>query len=116
MITRMAAALGVATALVGTTAAPSIAAELDAAMQTTSYADLLKPVPNATVLLAASDEAARAELLQPAAEGDAKLETVQYYYHHHHRFFRHHHHHHRFFPRFYHHHHHHHHRFYRYGY
>ena len=75
-----------------------------------SYADLLKPIPDALALLRASDAAEAARVRQPADE----VLTVQYYHHHHH------HHHHNFYepryyppayypPRFYHHHHHHHH-------
>lgn len=87
---------------------------LKAAMQVESYADLLKPIPDAVALLKQSDEAeAKAELLAPATEGEAKVQAAQYYYHHHHhhhrffrRFYHHHHHHHRFFRRFHHHHHH----------
>ena len=99
---------------------------LKAAMQAESYADLLKPIPNAVALLKESDAAAaKAELLAPATEGEATVQEAQYYYHHHHhhhhhrfyrRFYHHHHHHHRFFRRFHHHHHHHHGYFRPYGY
>lgn len=92
---------------------------LDDAMQAASYADLLKPIPNALELLAASDAAAEADVL-PAGD----VMQVQYYYHHHHhhhhnQFLRrllppvvvlndhHHHHHHRYYRRHHHHHHHH---------
>ncbi|MBP32599.1 MULTISPECIES: hypothetical protein [Methylobacterium] len=91
---------------------------LEAAMQAGSYADLLKPIPDAVALLKESDEAAaKVQLLQAASEGEATVQEAQYYYHHHHhhhRFFRpfyhhhHHHHHHRYFRRYHHHHHHHH--------
>jgi hypothetical protein len=65
-------------------------------MQAGSYADLLKPIPNASALLRASDAA--------QAEASPKVLEVQYYHHHHH------HHHHRYWRRpVYHHHHHHHH-------
>ena len=74
-------------------------------MVATSYADLLKPIPNAVETLKASDATLR-------AEDGAKVEMAQYYYHHHHhhffhRRFYHHHHHHFFRRRFFHHHHHH---------
>jgi len=74
------------------------------ALQVSSYADLLAPVPNA-VDLVKLDDAARAR--RPAAEGE--LQLAQYYgpppaYHHHH----HHHHHHHAYYRHHHHHHHHH--------
>ncbi|MDP4006140.1 hypothetical protein [Methylobacterium sp. NEAU K] len=88
-------------------------AGLDTVMQVASYADLLKPIPNAAALLKTSEEAeARAELLPTAAEGDATVQQAQYYHHHHHhhhgyfRRFHHHHHHHGYFRRFHHHHHH----------
>ncbi|MEL6061729.1 MULTISPECIES: hypothetical protein [unclassified Methylobacterium] len=89
---------------------------LQAAMQAESYADLLKPIPDAVALLKESDAAAQAEPLPAASESDATVQQAQYYYHHHHhhhhRFFRpfyhHHHHHHRYFRRYHHHHHHHH--------
>lgn len=87
-----------------------------------SYAELLEPIPNASALLRAVDEA------RPEPSADANVQMAQYYYHHHHH---HHHHHHAFYPRYYdpygpvvvvpryrryyhhHHHHHHHHSFYR---
>lgn len=74
-------------------------------MAAASYADLLKPIPNAVETLRASDLTLR--------DGDtAKVEAADYFYrrHHHHffhrRFYHHHHHHHFFRRRFYHHHHH----------
>ena len=119
--------IGAVTALAAAGSAPvALAApvSIDAAMTVRSYADLLKPIPNATVLLEASnaEEAAKAELLPPAVEGDATVQNAQYYHHHHHHhfgprfggpFF--HHHHHGYYRRFYRHHHHHHH-FRNYGY
>jgi G3E family GTPase len=79
-------------------------------MHAASYAELLKPIPNAAEILKASD----AELLAHA-NSPARLQQAQYYnspppdYHHHH-----HHHHHHYYPPpppppYYHHHHHHHH-------
>jgi hypothetical protein len=94
---------------------------LAAAMQAESYADLLKPIPDAVALLKESDEAAaKAELLPAASEGEATVQQAQYYYHHHHHhhhgfyppFYHHHHHHHRYYRRYHHHHHHHHHGYY----
>jgi len=90
---------------------------LQAAMQAESYADLLKPIPDAVALLKESDAAAaQAEPLPAASEGDATVQQAQYYYHHHHHhhhrfygpYYHHHHHHHRYFRRYHHHHHHHH--------
>ncbi len=71
------------------------------ALQVSSYAELLSPIPNASVVLKASD----AEQAQNAASvPGATLEEVQYYggpppyyhhhHHHHHRYYHHHHHHH----------------------
>ena len=75
-------------------AAISAPVDLDAAMRADSYADLLKPIPNALAVKQALDE-------QRAAEpGVPDLMTVQYYRHHHH-------HHHSYYRRRYHHHHHH---------
>jgi hypothetical protein len=84
---------------------------IEEAMHAGSYADLLKPIPNAAALLRASD-AAQAEAA--LGETPASVFQVQYYHHHHH-----HHHHHRYYrrpilrqifhPRYHHHHHHHHH-------
>ncbi len=119
--------IGAVAALAAASPAPAALAapvSIDAAMKAASYADLLTPIPNATALLQASnaEEAAKAELLPPAVEGDATLQDAQYYHHHHHHhfgprfggpFF--HHHHHGYYRRFYRQHHHHHH-FRNYGY
>ncbi|MBV9784085.1 MAG: hypothetical protein JO264_09720 [Acidisphaera sp.] len=77
--------------------AATVQASLATAMQVNSYADLLKPIPNATALRQALAESRAAEPAEP------ELLPVQYYY-------RHHHHHHRWYRRYHHHHHHHHHR------
>src|SRR5581483_8114910 len=89
------AAMGTAHAAI----APAVNPE--AALQASSYADLLAPVPNAMALIQA-DNAARTQ----SGTTDAKVEPVQYYYrdepryrhhhhhHHHHAYYRHHHHHH----------------------
>jgi hypothetical protein len=84
-------------------------------MQVQSYADLLKPIPNATELLRASD-AAQARIAESDAAGEAKITPVQwwwydrryrYHHHHHHRYWwYHHHHHHHHHHHYYHHHHH----------
>jgi hypothetical protein len=80
---------------------------LNDAMQVQSYADLLKPIANATELLKASD-AATGRVAEPGAADAGKITPVQWWYyrryhHHHHHWYHHHHHH------WYHHHHHHHH-------
>jgi hypothetical protein len=62
------------------------------ALKANSFAELLEPIPNATAVLKAMDEAPST----PAAESNVQLAQ---YYHHHHRYWR----------RYYHHHHHHHH-------
>ena len=74
------------------TAAPQ--AELARAMQVNSYADLLKPIPNALSVQAAFAQA------QEACGAVPEVMTVQFHHHHHHRYYR---------RRYYHHHHHHHH-------
>ena len=81
------------------TAPPS---NLSAVMEANSYADLLKPIPNASALLK-EQAAAESQMKQaePAAEGEATVLEVQYWYRHHH------HHHHWYRRRWYHHHHHH---------
>jgi hypothetical protein len=71
-------------------AAPAQPPSFDAAMQVESYADLLRPIPNAVALLAV------------VPEPSPTVQTVQYYDHHHH------HHHHRYYRRRRYHHHHHH--------
>ena len=81
-------------------AAVSAPVEPDNVMRVNSYADLLKPIPNAVALRQALAEARAAE----AATAEPEMMTVQYYHHHHH-----HHHHHHYYRRRYHHHHHHHH-------
>jgi len=82
-------------------AATAVPVTVSPVLQASSYADLLKPIPNALEVLKAQAEAA-----PPAPGGDAEptVQTVQYYHHHHH-----HHHHYR---RYHHHHHHHHHYYY----
>jgi hypothetical protein len=74
-------------------AAPSHAAvgpnDLDSAMSASSYADLLKPIPNARALLEVAslqDEQAPA---QEAAFDSNAVEQVQYHHHHHHHHHRH---------------------------
>lgn len=59
-------------------AAPSF----DVAMQATSYADLLRPIPNAVEVL----KAAPADALQATSGDGGSVESVQY--HHHHRYHR----------------------------
>ena len=94
-------------------AASSVAVPAAAPMQATSYADLLRPVPNALAVLRAPHRAdAEAAALAGDAAPEATLQEAQlvviqphhhhhhryyrrrYYHHHHHRYFRHHHHHH----------------------
>ncbi len=96
-------AVSVLAAVSPSQAAPAALAE---AMQVNSYADLLKPIPNALALRRAFDEGQAAKAEQPSAAGDPEVMTIQYYHHHHHRYYRrrfyhhhhHHHHHHRFIP------------------
>ena len=112
---KLAGVVGVMGALAVAAPAHAVTPTLDDAMRAETYADLLRPIPNATTLLARSDAA--------QAEAPPELMQVQYYEHHHH-----HHHHHRYErpyypvqrgyyrgerdyyrPRYHHHHHHHHH-------
>ena len=67
--------------------AASAPLDLEAALQASSYADLLKPIPNALALWKATP----AVDVQSDETDGARVETVQYHDHHHH----HHHHHHR---------------------
>jgi hypothetical protein len=94
-------------------AATAPQAALNDAMQVQSYADLLKPIPNATELLKASD-AAQATRAGSDVAGQMEITPVQWWYyrryHHHHlhHWYYHHHHHHNDYyrHRYYHHHHH----------
>ena len=71
-------ALAVAVPAQAAVAAPSF----EAAMQATSYADLLRPIPNAVEVL----KAAPADALQATSGEEATVQEVQY---HHHRYYRH---------------------------
>ena len=93
-------AVGALVAAAPAQAATSHPASIEAAMEASSYSDLLKPIPNAAALLKAA--AAQPAVDAPKSEGQAGVEQVQYHHHHHH--------HHRYYRR--HHHHHHHHHFY----
>ena len=94
-----------ATSAQSATAAPVALAD---AMQAQSYADLLKPIPNATALLKASD-AAQTRNAETGAAGQAEITPVQWWYyrryhHHHHHYYYHHHHHHHYYRHHHHHH------------
>ena len=99
-IVGMIGAVGALMAATPAMAAPAHPLTVDTVMQANSYADLLKPIPNALALLKAS-EAAGADIVQgPAHDGDALVQEVQFHHHHHHRYYRrrrHHHHHHRYY-------------------
>ena len=74
-------------------AAASAPLTLHEAMAASSYADLLRPIPNAAALLqqSATDD----EAMTP--DGQPVIQEVQFHHHHHHhhrRYRRHHHHHH----------------------
>jgi hypothetical protein len=87
---KIAGLLGAFGALAAGSPAMAETPALEGVMHAASYADLLRPIPNASALLQASDAA--------MAEGPANVEMVQYHHHHHHRYRRryrrHHHHHH----------------------
>ena len=87
----MAGLIGAVAAIAATTpteAAAPAPQSVQEALRAESYADLLKPIPNARALLA------------PGAEGEAAVETVQlvvvlhHRHHYRHRYYHHHHHHH----------------------
>jgi hypothetical protein len=83
-----------ALALAGPSHAAVSSNDLESALSASSYADLLKPIPNAKALLdiaSAQDEQAPS---QEAAFDPNAVEPVQYHHHHHH-----HHHHHRYYHR-----------------
>jgi hypothetical protein len=94
-------------------AANAPAADPSEALQASSYADLLAPIPDAVALMRA-DDAMRAQ--ESPAESTGNVQLVDgwvynpyypnyHHHHHHHAYYHHHHHHHAY----YHHHHHHHH-------
>ena len=83
---------------------------LDAAMQASSYADLLRPIPNALELLATEPEAGSEATAHPVQYYQPYYQPYYppYYQPYYQPYYYHHHHHHRFFGRgnFHHHHHH----------
>jgi ABC-type nickel/cobalt efflux system permease component RcnA len=94
----LAGVIGVVGAL--SAAGPSAAAtaapvSIEAALQAHSYADLLKPIPNALAIMKAS---AAVRTAPPAASYRDGVEDVQYdaHHHHHHHHHDHHHHHHHY--------------------
>ena len=102
------AALGAAAPLAGAQAAVS-PAEVHQALHADSYADLLRPVPNATAILRTIDEGRAAKSEEGVQVAQYLFPFVRRDHHHHHRYYDHHHHH-RYY-RYYDHHHHHHHRY-----
>jgi len=74
---KIAGLLGAAAALTTVSGAHASTAQTVAPAPTTTYRDLLEPVPNAVAMLKA-DDAARA-LQQPA-----RVQLAQYHHHHHH--------------------------------
>ena len=70
-----------AAALAAPVAAQSEPVTAENAMHIASYADLLKPIPNAREVLVALDTRANTE---PVTTTDPVIMTVQYYHHHHH--------------------------------
>jgi hypothetical protein len=87
-------AMGALAAATPSHAAVQTPMDMDSAMTAHSYADLLRPIPNAAALLKASARVAvTPAAFVPGESGQAQIETVQYdqpVAHHHH----HHHHHH----------------------
>jgi len=88
--------------MAGARAAPT-AADVEHAMNASSFAELLQSVPNASAILEAAQEL-------KAQEGPAAgVELAQFHHHHHHDWRWHHHHHHFWWHNHWYHHHHHHH-------
>jgi hypothetical protein len=89
-------AMGALVATAPAHAAASAPVDVEQALSAQSYADLLRPIPNASAILKASDES-QAEQAQSAPmtaySGEARIETVQYHdnTHHHHTYHRRHH-------------------------
>ncbi|HEX4368493.1 MAG TPA: hypothetical protein VH023_16770 [Rhodopila sp.] len=110
----LAGLIGVVGALVAIAPASAATAQpvtAESALQAYSYADLLKPIPNALALLKESDAAmaeSASDPMGPASQG--MVEDVQFIiqlpHHHHHHYYYHHHHHHHHHHRHHHHHHH----------
>lgn len=96
----LAGMIGAVSALVATAPAQAATARpltVDASMQASSYADLLRPIPNALAVLKAMAAAQGATTSEaPISEGQATVQKVQFHHHHHHHHYRrrHHHHHH----------------------
>ena len=84
----------VAFAASGPAHASSLTSTSETVLAAQSYADLLKPIPNAPALARPAGDASA------DAVPDGSLQLVQYHHHHHHRYYRHrrhyqyHHHHH----------------------
>jgi hypothetical protein len=104
---KLAGMIGMVSVLaVPATAATAPPVDMADALQAHSYADLLKPIPNAVDLLKAADAAARVAPGEAAPIGDATVQPAQFviylgsrrhhhhHHHHHHRYYHHHHHHH----------------------
>ena len=92
------AAIGAIAPVAGAQAAVT-PADVDRAMNASSFAELLQSVPNAPAILKAADEQ------RAVTTGNAMRLAYHHHHHHHHHWWYHHHHHHHW----YHHHHHHHH-------
>jgi hypothetical protein len=104
---RLAGMIGAAVlATVGTTQIAAAAPDPQEVLQARSFAELLQPIPDATVLLAAAEAASARDLAAGADSESLDRRMVAQYYHHHH------HHHHHWRRYHHHHHHHHHHRYY----
>ena len=93
------AAIGFAAPFAATPATAMTSEDAASALQVSSVADLLEPIPNSLAILAALSVDTEAA---PAEEG-VQLAQWHHHHHHHHHFYHHHHHHHHY----YHHHHHH---------
>jgi hypothetical protein len=86
---KLAGLLGAAAALGTMSSAEAVAMPgPTAVLQASSYADLLQPIPDASLLLQAIDTD------RMAPTGEAKIQLARHHHHHHHYRRRHHHHHH----------------------
>ena len=102
---KLAGLLGVVAGLT-TLSSAQAAPDPSEALQASSYADLLAPIPSAAALLIA-DDALRAQ--EPAGEAVSEVQVAQGYYYPNYYQNHHHHHHHSYWGYYHHHHHHHHH-------
>jgi hypothetical protein len=93
---RLAGMIGAAVlATVGTTQIAAASPDPQEVLQARSFAELLQPIPDATVLLAAAEADSARDLTAGADSESLDRRMLAYHHHHHHHHhWRHHHHHH----------------------